>query len=173
MRLKKTIASLAIVIPVIISYMIYLQETFQVDEELIQSMPVAGIHLLDSEKEVIKKLGTGKPKAGCFGCGLYAYYPEQNITISTFVENHKVVHIVIHDTSHSILGIRVGDSVQSAIPKLQKHGLVPIAELGNFTYHKDDLVIYFNLDDRHKISEINLTVRETSDLLPIPQHPIY
>lgn len=154
--------------------MIYLQKVIQVDEDLIQSMPVAGIHLLDSEKELIKQLGTSKPKPGCFGCGLYADYPDQNITISTTSgENRKVADIVIHDASHSILGIRVGDSVQTAITKLQKHGLVPIRELGNYTYHKDDLVIYFNLDDHHKISKINLTVRETSDLLPIPQNRIY
>jgi membrane protease subunit (stomatin/prohibitin family) len=81
--------------------------------------------------------------------------------------------LVIHDNSHSILGIRVGDSFQTAIPKLQMHGLVPIRELGKFTYHKEDLVIYFNVDDHHKISEINLTVRETTDLLPIPQQRIY
>jgi hypothetical protein len=169
---KKINATLILVIIVILGYMVYLQEVFQVDEDLIQSMSVAGIHLLDSEKEVIKKLGTGKPRAGCFGCSLYADYPDQKIRVATLAKNRKVVDIFVYDHSHSILGIHVGDPIQTAIPKLQKHGLVPLKERGYGIYHKDDLIISIGLDHHQKISNITLSVEETTRLLPIPQ-PIY
>ncbi|NOU88854.1 hypothetical protein GC102_24340 [Paenibacillus sp. LMG 31460] len=126
------------------------EDMYLLDLKIVDEISLSGVKLLQPEDDVISALGTGQSIDGCFGCGLYTYYPEKKLYVITSNNQgdlkNKVVNMITTNKNDNVLGIKIGDSLSAVKSILDQYKFKYDDSLGAFV--KGDLILRL-IDENH------------------------